>query len=505
VKGSDTGVVLTRDLLRAIGGGNPDYSTGLSATARKVLTSDAFSAITDEKDLTAALDFIKQYDDAIKSISKDMSAAGQAQQAYQDALDSINSQFDNLEASATKFGLSIDELERGRTAQIKLLDANKQASDWLQATFGDGKLNLQLTKWGRELADAQNEVAKAGNAAANAYQNQRNTLTNLIQSLDQASSSLASTKDSLLTGSLSTLSGEEKQSLIAGKYFSTLNSALGGDATALGGLGQASTDYLQILKDNGASGELYARAFNEVVANLDKAQAVARTQSDVATKQLKRLDDSYQQLVDLVSRVSDVNVTLEGLPADIGTAFRAALEANDRLKVTSNGIVAQQKAQFDQLAGAYGTYRANGGTEAGGEQIFGGARDALLASISDIGALNDIGVKFYTGATSTESNALRARIIAGGGAPRFAMGGITSGLSIAGEAGPEAIVPLPGNRMIPVQLKGLPGVESKLEAMAHQIEGLARAMVSLGADQLTVLRAIGGEQRATRMAIENPA
>jgi tape measure domain-containing protein len=40
------------------------------------------------------------------------------------------------------------------------------------------------------------------------------------------------------------------------------------------------------------------------------------------------------------------------------------------------------------------------------------------------------------------------------GAPKFAKGGITRGVSIAGEAGPEAIVPLPDGRTIPVKMQG---------------------------------------------------
>jgi hypothetical protein len=38
--------------------------------------------------------------------------------------------------------------------------------------------------------------------------------------------------------------------------------------------------------------------------------------------------------------------------------------------------------------------------------------------------------------------------------PGFARGGITRGMSIAGEAGPEAIVPLPDGRTIPVKMQG---------------------------------------------------
>ena len=41
----------------------------------------------------------------------------------------------------------------------------------------------------------------------------------------------------------------------------------------------------------------------------------------------------------------------------------------------------------------------------------------------------------------------------GGNLPKMAMGGITNGVSIAGEAGREAIVPLPGGRAIPVEFK----------------------------------------------------
>lgn len=40
------------------------------------------------------------------------------------------------------------------------------------------------------------------------------------------------------------------------------------------------------------------------------------------------------------------------------------------------------------------------------------------------------------------------------GLPAFANGGITRGVSIAGEAGPEAIVPLPDGRTIPVKMQG---------------------------------------------------
>jgi hypothetical protein len=44
----------------------------------------------------------------------------------------------------------------------------------------------------------------------------------------------------------------------------------------------------------------------------------------------------------------------------------------------------------------------------------------------------------------------------------MADGGITKGPSIAGEAGPEAIVPLPNGRSIPVEMQGLDEMISSL-------------------------------------------
>lgn len=69
-----------------------------------------------------------------------------------------------------------------------------------------------------------------------------------------------------------------------------------------------------------------------------------------------------------------------------------------------------------------------------------------------------------------------------GETPRFAAGGITSGLSFAGEAGPEAVVPLADGRTIPVTIGGdfsgnivdeirrLSQVIAAMEAKGHEIQ-----------------------------------
>lgn len=61
----------------------------------------------------------------------------------------------------------------------------------------------------------------------------------------------------------------------------------------------------------------------------------------------------------------------------------------------------------------------------------------------------------YRASAATNPAANAAAIAAAGGTVRrYATGGITSGISIAGEAGPEAVVPLPDGRTIPVRMTG---------------------------------------------------
>jgi hypothetical protein len=60
----------------------------------------------------------------------------------------------------------------------------------------------------------------------------------------------------------------------------------------------------------------------------------------------------------------------------------------------------------------------------------------------------------------------------------FAKGGITSGPSIAGEAGPEAVVPLPDGRTIPVNI----GNWDKMVSIWASIENKMAELVSLTED-----------------------
>jgi hypothetical protein len=77
------------------------------------------------------------------------------------------------------------------------------------------------------------------------------------------------------------------------------------------------------------------------------------------------------------------------------------------------------------------------------------------------------------------------------GLPRFATGGITSGPSLAGEAGVEAVVPLPNGRSIPVQMTGSGDAKTLAEI---------RALLQ---DLVTVTKATGGTQVKAQKRLVN--
>lgn len=65
------------------------------------------------------------------------------------------------------------------------------------------------------------------------------------------------------------------------------------------------------------------------------------------------------------------------------------------------------------------------------------------------------------------------------GLPAFASGGITSGPSLAGEAGPEAVVPLPDGRSIPVRMS-----DNYIPALISGMEELKKEMAALKAEAM---------------------
>jgi hypothetical protein len=75
-------------------------------------------------------------------------------------------------------------------------------------------------------------------------------------------------------------------------------------------------------------------------------------------------------------------------------------------------------------------------------------------------AWNSVGMSGHSGAAPKLQNLE--------GLPKKALGGITDGVSIAGERGPEAVVPLPDGKTIPVEIKSTQAVYGQLDKNVNQ-------------------------------------
>ena len=79
----------------------------------------------------------------------------------------------------------------------------------------------------------------------------------------------------------------------------------------------------------------------------------------------------------------------------------------------------------------------------------------------------------------------------------LAGGGITSGASIAGEAGPEAVIPLPDGRTIPVTIVGggdqnaMVDLLTALNTKMDQLVFINSMLADIGNNQLKVQKNIG--------------
>lgn len=135
--------------------------------------------------------------------------------------------------------------------------------------------------------------------------------------------------------------------------------------------------------------------------------------------------------------------TAQMMEQSFGKFFFDAMEGKiQSFKDVMKSLLDFTKQIMSQIMGQLITQTVLKGVMAG----FGGGFGNPGADVTDIG--RGIGT-FKSGGTDFMVNL-----------PGMASGGITNGLTLAGEAGPEAVVPLPGGRSIPVQWTGGPYQQS---------------------------------------------
>ena len=294
-----------------------------------------------------------------------------------------------------------------------------EAIEAVRTAFADNALVMEALNQALSVAtDAANDnmaaqfsIADATRLATRELATQIDEQERLAATAERVIDSIADTRRRIaIDPNLSTLSPEQ-QLEEARSFFETLAArAADGDQEAQLDLGGAAQDYLQLARDFYASNEDYARIFAAVDGALGDTQGVAERQLDVAQAQLEEL-----------------RTIARGFSGELGGLPNA--NANFGNAPTRNRIIAQ-------LTGYAGDF---------GSGQFGAFRAGLSAEINRIVDLLDQAVPFAQGGIMTAHGSLPLARYAGGGVADSPQ------LALFGEGRlPEAFVPLPDGRTIPV-------------------------------------------------------
>lgn len=300
-------------------------------------------------------------------------------------------------------------------------DLTPAAIEILRTAFSDNALVLETLADALDLSveaandnvGAQLSVADATRLATREIADQIRQQELLAGTAQRVIASIADSRRRIaLDPNLSPLS--PAQQLEEGRRFfeSLAERSAEGDQEAQLELGVAARDYLQLARDFYASNQDYARIFSEVDGALGDTQSVGQRQLDVAQAQLRQLESIARGLSGDLSGLPDPN-------ADFGLA------------PTRNRLI----ARLTGYAGDFG---------AGGFSFF---RQNLSEEINRAVDLLVQTIPFAAGGVMTAQGPVPLH--------RYASGGVADRpqLALFGEGRlPEAFVPLPDGRSIPVTI-----------------------------------------------------
>lgn len=264
------------------------------------------------------------------------------------------------------------------------------------------------------------------------------TAQTAVASLSASVSKLRSLSDSLKNSvnSLRPMTWTEAQAQLS----TVLSSARSGtlpDADNIKGmlatLSQSNTDNYSSLVDMQRDTQLTANSLAELGTLTDNQLSIEARQLATAKSQVSAIETGFQQQLielDMIYQNAQQQVSV------LYGVYSAVLPLNDALRGVSSAISAAAAIQ------AAATIEA---AEINAISSTSSIYDHLGIRVEDDGTKYDIWRNTLTG---VQQNVLF------GQTPAFARGGITSGISIAGEAGPEAVIPLPDGRTVPVRLFG---------------------------------------------------
>lgn len=456
LNGLNLAVPQTREEFRALVG-SLDLMTdsGASTFTALMQISEAFGIMMDAAD--EAADQLQRVQSAMQDLDvRYLKAIGDT--AGADALDrQLSAQREIEQAIADNMGdayinrlREVLALEEQATANSSAAAALKASQDAAAAalTGATTALKNSFAAEKKLLTDAYNAELSLLNANLDAAKNVVSDLTGYVNKLRSASDRMQ-----LQDTAYQRSQYAAAQAMLA----ATLVAARGGDLSALRDMDAS----LEILTNQGqdayANSTDYQRDFwqtkNSILeleqlagsqlSDAEKAVALAQDQISLLKTnhdaQLAAMDNQLNALLGINTSVLSVYDAINAflLAQAQNTAIKTTISKTGNPDVTSDIINAYVGDAMTRL-GAYGD-------------------DAIALDIYNAAIANNVSSAQLASAVSSTYGWTEEVINAWAesmGLPKFARGGITSGISIAGEAGPEAVVPLPDGRRIPVQMVG---------------------------------------------------
>jgi hypothetical protein len=245
------------------------------------------------------------------------------------------------------------------------------------------------------------------------------------------------------------------------------------DSSQSGALGK---NLLSLSQQYNASGAGYQTDYATVMSKLNQLTGLTNTTQPI-DQQISLLQDIKDALTldgaKLITTVKDINGATTVFISNTSTGGTSSGGVTDVLSGLPTTATAQSDAAMRAKAGSI-------------------AQDVMLmgAGLLSQNLQYDLSGKTVNGNNAPDGtvgtgDAITWMRLANGslkwsdlGLPAFAQGGITSGLSFAGESGPEAVVPLPDGRRIPVQMVGSADNKESLEELREQ-NRLLRALLNV--------------------------
>ena len=352
---------------------------------------------------------------------------------------------------------------------------------------------------GREYHDL---VVSTYDAQISAVQDLADAEQSRVESVRQAGETLLEWIDEIrLDDTLTTLLPGQRQSTAATSYQSVLAAAIAGDLDAQQRLAASAQDYLATSRDYYASGDQYAAIFNRVLEDLGGLGVdLAGTQYDEAVWAAS-IEYLQQEAVGLLSQLeSGIYYLADLLPdqTDLLTDIRDDISTlpDDLARAVSNGGAGLRSLSNGEIAGFLEALWYDG---VGRGRLSEESATALTQQWATLYGITSQQVADVFNLELWQILDALDRY----GLPAFAEGGITSGPSLAGEAGPEAVVPLPDGRTIPVRITG---GQDELRELREEVRTLREQLAAQhDASQQQRAAAARAQVSATQQAAERRA